>query len=354
VTFAVSDTGIGMTDEQLGRLFEAFSQAEASTRSRYGGTGLGLAISRHFCRLMGGDIAVESIHGQGSTFTLRLPAHAVAPRSESQVPGGDSEPGTWNLEPETGPTVLVIDDDPAVRELMQRFLRGEGMRIVTAANGEEGLRLARELRPAAITLDVMMPGLDGWAVLAALKADADLADIPVTMLTIVEDRSLGYALGAADYLTKPIDRQRLVAALRRHCPGGPGAAPCDVLIVEDDPATREVLRRALEHEGWRVREAEHGRDGLDRLAERVPSAILLDLMMPEMDGFEFIAALRTRPSWRDVPIVVVTAKDLTDEDRSRLNGYVRAIVQKAGSTQDTFLAEVRELLAASIRRQPAR
>ena len=249
---------------------------------------------------------------------------------------------------DTRPVVLVIDDDPAVRDLMQRFLRGEGMRIVAAASGEEGLRLARELRPAAITLDVMMPGMDGWAVLSALKADPDLADIPVTMLTIVEDRGLGYALGAADYLTKPIDRARLVAALRRSCRD---SEPRVALIVEDDSPTRDAVRRALEHDGWTVDEAENGRAALDRLAERPPSVIVLDLMMPVMDGFELVAELRAQPAWREIPIVVMTAKDLTDEDRKRLNGSVRAIVQKAGSTRDTFLAEVRDLLAASLRRQ---
>ena len=210
------------------------------------------------------------------------------------------------------------------------------------------MRLARELKPAAITLDVMMPGMDGWAVLSALKADPELAEIPVTMLTIVEDRGLGYALGAADYLTKPIDRARLVAALRRYC-RDPDA--CTALIVEDDPATREAVRRALEHDGWTVDEAENGRVALDRLAVRLPGVILLDLMMPELDGFGLVAELRARPAWREIPIVVMTAKDLTDEDRKRLNGSVRAIVQKAGSSRDTFLAEVRELLAASIRRQ---
>ncbi len=248
------------------------------------------------------------------------------------------------------PTILVVDDDPNVRELMQRFLRAQGMRIVTAATGEEGLRLARELRPAAITLDVMMPGMDGWATLAALKADPDLADIPVTMLTIVEDRGLGFALGASDYLTKPIDRERLVRALRRYCRNRDA---CTVLVVEDDPATREVVGRALEAAGWTVDLAEHGRAGLERLAERVPGVILLDLMMPELDGFGFIAELRARPVWRDVPIVVMTAKDLTEEDRRRLNGYVRAIIQKAGAPRETFLTEVRELLAASLRRPPS-
>ncbi|MFN8634130.1 MAG: GAF domain-containing protein [Chloroflexota bacterium] len=347
--FTVSDTGIGMTDEQLSRLFEAFSQADASTTRRFGGTGLGLAITRHFCQMMGGDVTVESEYGVGSTFTISLPV-AVA-RDEGR--GTSERASSTPLAPHpsslaTGPIVLVVDDDPAARDLMQRFLRGEGWQIVTAASGEEGLRLARELKPAAITLDVMMPGLDGWAVLSALKADPELAEIPVTMLSIVEDRGLGYALGAADYLTKPIDRARLVAALRRYCQDRDA---CTVLVVEDDPATRETVRRALEQDGWSVDEAANGRIALERLAVQLPGVILLDLMMPELDGFEVVAALRARPEWRDLPVVIMTAKELTDEDRQRLNGSVRAIVQKAGSSRDTFLAEVRALLAASIQRR---
>src|SRR3712207_5183338 len=192
----------------------------------------------------------------------------------------------------------------------------------------------------------MMPGMDGWAVLAALKADPDLADIPVTMLTIIEDRNLGYALGAADYLTKPVDRERLVRALRRHLRG---VGDPIILVVEDDPATREVVSRALEGAGWTVDVAEHGRARLERLAERVPGVILLNLMMPELDGFGFIEEVHARPAWRDIPIVVMTAKDVTEEDRRRLTGYVRAIVQKAGAPREAFLAEVRGLVLASLR-----
>ena len=243
--------------------------------------------------------------------------------------------------------MLVIDDDAAVRDLMQRFLAKEGFRIVTAAGGEEGLRLARELRPDAITLDVMMPGMDGWAVLSALKADPDLADIPVIMLTIVDDRNLGYALGAADYLTKPIDRERLVAVLRQHRRDLP------VLVVDDDVEARQLFRRMLEREGWTVVEAANGRVALERLRDSSPSVILLDLMMPEMDGFEFVAELRRHEPWRAIPIVVVTAKDLTDDDRERLNGHVEKILQKGAHGREQLLAEVRDLVAASVaRRRP--
>ncbi len=332
----VSDTGIGMSDEQLGRMFEAFSQADVSTTRKYGGTGLGLAITRHFCRMMGGDVLVESELGKGSVFTVTLPEEVpdVEMRfepiaSQRPVPAGPAN------------TILVIDDDPAVGDLLQRALRREGFRVVLAPNGPEGLRLAKEIHPDAITLDVMMPSMDGWSVLSRLKADPGLATIPVIMLTMVDDRNLGYILGASDYLTKPVDRNLLVAILNKY---RRDKATCAALIVEDDTGTREILRRALEKEGWAVNEAENGQIGLERLAERLPQLILLDLMMPMMDGFDFVSEIRKHDIWRKIPVVVVTAKDITPEDRKRLNGYVELILQKSAYSREQLIAEIRELV----------
>jgi CheY-like chemotaxis protein len=346
ITFAVADTGIGMSPEQAGKLFEAFSQADASTGRKYGGTGLGLAISRRFCQMMGGDIAVTGELGKGSTFTITLPAEVAdaSPASGDEQAGSD---GTGRASAgRDAPLVLVIDDDPAARDLLRRVLSKEGFRVELAAGGEEGLQRAKEQHAAVITLDVLMPGMDGWAVLAALKADPDLADIPVIMLTMLDDKSLGYALGAADYMTKPIDRERLVAVLKKYWRDHRSAT---VLVVEDDAATREMLRRTLDQEGWTVGEAENGRVGLEHVAERRPDLILLDLMMPEMDGFEFVTNLRKREEWRTIPIVVITAKDLTPEDRLRLNGYVEKILQKGASSREELRAEVRDLVAACVR-----
>ncbi|HEV8141488.1 MAG TPA: response regulator, partial [Methylomirabilota bacterium] len=340
--FSVIDTGIGMTPEQLTRLFETFSQADAATTRRYGGTGLGLALSRRLCRMMGGDVTVESTSGEGSTFIIRLPAVVAEVVEEAPAPVAFDR-----VEPGVG-TVLVIDDEAAVRDLMQRFLTKEGFRVVTASGGEEGLRRARELRPDAITLDVMMPGMDGWAVLTALKGDPQVADIPVIMLTIVDDRNLGYALGASDYLTKPIDRERLVTVLKKHRRDLP------VLIVDDDAVLRQLLRRMLEPEGYTVVEAENGRAALEQLRGVSPSVILLDLMMPEMDGFEFVTELRRHDAWRAIPIVVITAKELTRDDRDRLNGYVEKILQKGAHGRDQLLAEVRELVQTSVARRSPR
>jgi CheY-like chemotaxis protein len=207
--------------------------------------------------------------------------------------------------------------------------------------GEEGLRLAKELLPAVITLDVMMPGMDGWAVLAALKADPDPDDIPVIMVTIIDQKNMGYALGAAEYLTKPIDRARLLTVLNRYKQDA-GIGP--VLVVDDDPAVRKMVRRMLEKEDWKVVEAENGRHALEILDEAAPSLVLLDLMMPEMDGFEFISELRRNDRWNKVPVVVVTAKDLTVEDRQRLNGYVEKVVQKGSYSAESLMSELRGLV----------
>jgi signal transduction histidine kinase/CheY-like chemotaxis protein/HAMP domain-containing protein len=344
IKFEVSDSGIGMSPQQVSKLFQAFSQADASTTRRYGGTGLGLVITKHFCGMMGGEIIVESELGVGSTFTIWLPALVQERRVEPPL---IADSGLEHLRPE-GSTILVIDDEPTVCHLLSRFLSKEGFRVETATSGEEGLQLARELQPDAITLDVLMPGMDGWTVLAMLKSDPDLASVPVIMLTIVDDKRKGYALGASEYVTKPIDRERLVAILRkyrriRH--------PFSVLVVEDESAAREMLRRAIEKEGWAVVEAENGQMALERLAEARPGLILLDLMMPEMDGFQFMAELRKHEVWRSIPVVVVTARDLTIEDHLRLNGYVEKILQKQAFSQDALLAEVRALAAGAVRQR---
>jgi signal transduction histidine kinase len=220
IIFRVSDTGIGMTSEQVKRLFEPFSQADSSTTKKYGGTGLGLIISRRFCQMMGGDITVKSEPGQGSTFIVRLPANG-RPTPEDE-PAGEVMPDqpTASLEDspaveDNRPLVLIIDDDPVVRDLLHNYLAKEGFRVKTATNGKEGVCLARRERPEAITLDVLMPGegADGWSTLSAIKTDPELAGIPVIMVTIVDDKNKGFILGAADYLTKPIDRERLRAIL---------------------------------------------------------------------------------------------------------------------------------------------
>jgi signal transduction histidine kinase/DNA-binding response OmpR family regulator/HAMP domain-containing protein len=347
ITMAVTDTGIGMTPEQVGRLFQEFVQADASTTRKYGGTGLGLAISRRFCQMMGGDITVESEVGRGSTFTIRLPVEVTAAQP---VPVARSTPPRAPAPSRAIPIVLVVDDDPTVRNVTERFLTREGFSVVTADGGHEGLRLTRELHPAAITLDVIMPDLDGWTVLAAIKGDPALADIPVVLMTIVDEKNRGYSLGAADYMVKPVDRERLGVVLRAIV----GHGGRRVLVVDDDDILRRGILQTLEKEGWKVSEADNGRTGLERLAEAVPDVIVLDLMMPEMDGFEFLEELRRRAEWRGIPVLVVTAKDLTEEDHRRLNGEVERILQKDAPTRDDMLREVSSTLAGFLERGRAR
>lgn len=343
IIFRIADNGIGMTPEQIGRLFQAFTQADASTTRKYGGTGLGLTISRHFARMMGGDITIQSEPGIGSTFTVRIPSVV----SENKIETRSAVEMPTVAAPRQICSVLVVDDDLAVQELLQRTLRKEGFQVITAPNGLQGLRLARALHPDVITLDVMMPGMDGWSVLSALKADPDTVDIPVIMLTIVEDRHLGYALGVSDYITKPVDRAKLVEILQKY--RHDGLAPNPILIIEDDPSTRQMLRRTLEREGWPILEAENGRVGLEHLQRQRPAVILLDLMMPEMDGFEFAAELHRRENWRGIPIVVLTAKDLSLDERRQLYGYVEKIIQKGSYSREELLVEVRKLVSGSMR-----
>lgn len=332
IVFKVIDSGIGMTEEQTAKLFTAFTQADASTTRKYGGTGLGLAISKRFCQMMGGDIFVESAFGQGSTFTVRLPGQVVEKAQISEVKA--SVPNAR--------TALVIDDDGVVQDLLKRTLNKEGWGVITAGTGKEGLRLATERHPDVIILDVLMPAMDGWAVLHELKADAATADIPVIMVSMMNEDKLGYALGASGFLPKPVERDRLFQLLTQTVRS---ADPKSVLIVEDDPATRSLLRTLLERESWEVTEAENGEVALERLAESHPTVILCDLMMPKMDGFELVSVLREHADWSKIPIVVITAKDMTGEDYQRLTGSVKRIVMKGNMNRDDLVRQIRELVS---------
>jgi signal transduction histidine kinase/CheY-like chemotaxis protein len=333
IEIAVADTGIGMTPEQQAKLFEEFTQADSSTARQYGGTGLGLAITRKLARMMGGDVTVASEPGKGSVFTVRLPGSAESQARSSTGSDGRRSP--------TADCVLVIDDDATARELIADHLKAEGFSVVTAAGGVEGLKLAKELRPTAITLDVMMPDLDGWSVLAALRQDPELAEIPVIMITIVDEHRRGIALGAAGYLTKPIDRERLRRLVSRFRAPVP---PTRVLLVEDDAVQRERMRGWLEGPQWTVREAANGREALDRLKEGKPDVILLDLMMPEMDGFAVVATLQKETGWRDIPVIVITSLDLDAKDRARLNAGVQLVLVKERFRPADLVERIRRLV----------
>jgi len=346
IELSVADTGIGIPEDKLEHIFEEFSQADASTTREFGGTGLGLAITRRFVQMMGGDITVRSRLNKGSRFIVRLPAHVDALKA-AQAAGDamDDEPAA--VEPtaageagadESGrELVLVIEDDPESRDLLRRTLHKNHFRVATASGGDEGLRLAREMKPGAITLDVMMPGRDGWNVLKQLKSDPDLASIPVIMVTMVGDRNLGYALGADEFLTKPVDRSALAEALERLCPGAGGP----ILIVDDDAEARRMLRRQLKDLRRDVIEAADGKEALELAEESTPAFVLLDLMMPVMDGFEFLEAFRAREAYAEVPVIVVTAKDLGEAEMKRLRDKAEQVLSKGEYDRQQLVDRIR-------------
>ncbi len=336
----VADTGRGMTPEEKLQLFTRFKKLAAREGNKTG-TGLGLVISKGLCKLMGGTISCESEFGRGSTFTVRIPAElacstesVLLPRLSVVRPNGEA------------PLILVIDDDAGVRELMQRSLENKGYRVIVAGGGAEGIAIAKAQRPAAITLDVVLPGQDGWEVLSELKTDPVTEDIPVVMVTFIEQRQHGYALGASDYLVKPVAWEDLSARLARLTGGRASCGP--VLVVDDNAETRELFRRALERDGRDVLEASDGAEALALMQERRPALVLLDLMMPVMDGFEFVEQFRRYDDWQDIPILVVTARHATAEDRARLSGCVRAILEKGGSPSGDLLADILSLIRRSL------
>jgi signal transduction histidine kinase/CheY-like chemotaxis protein len=327
ISFIVGDTGIGMTEEQQGRLFQAFSQADVSTTRRYGGTGLGLAITKHFCEMLGGSIAVESVPGKGSTFTIMLPDRGHALTAAAVIPEGA----------EHAPLVMVVDDDPNGRDLLAATVRRERYRVIEAMDGETALALAREWHPDVITLDVLMPRMDGWAVLTALKSDPELAKIPIIIVTVLEDRGIAVSLGAAEFLTKPVDRARLAATLRQYVYGR-GV----VLVVDDESESRALARRHLDRLGWEAAEAGDGAGALSWLSQNPPPAmILLDLVMPGMNGFAFLEEIAKHPDWREIPIVILTAMPLGAAERELLAGRTREIIAKGA---DDFAQVLRRIL----------
>jgi signal transduction histidine kinase/DNA-binding response OmpR family regulator len=322
-TFHVSDTGIGMNEEQLGRLFQAFTQADSSTTRHYGGTGLGLTITRHFASMLGGMIQVTSKPGEGSSFIMTLPDQPMP----ASAPAAPAVPVAAAAADEgTGLTVLVVDDDPAVHDLLTAALTKENYRLLHARDGAEALEILRKTPPDIVTLDVMMPKVDGWSVLGAMKSDPALDHIPVIMVTIVDDRNLGYSLGASEFMTKPIDRARLLALVRRFAGHEPQAR---VLIVDDDPEVRDIVRTTLESSGLKTFQAANGRAAIEWLERHPPpSLILLDLLMPEMDGLEFLNRIQDQGKLVEVPIVVLTAKELSAQERAFLAERTLLILSK--------------------------
>lgn len=332
MVFTISDTGIGMSAEQTKKLFQPFSQVDASTTRKYGGTGLGLAITRHFARMLGGDVQVESELGKGSTFVLRIAAN---------VPETTKRPSLSpsSLKDSNNPRVLVIDDDTRMHDLFDELLVPQGFSVLHAFNGSSGIRVAQEQVPDLITLDIVMPDKDGWSVLAELKKIPIFSYIPVVLVSMYAERDLGFALGAADFVSKPLEAKALLNTLRRHRRKD---RPAHALVVDDDEPTRQMLRRILEKEGWQVSEADNGRTALESLENWTPGLMLLDLMMPEIDGFSVVEAMQARPEWRKIPVVIVTALDLSQADLDRLGGRIFKVLQKGKYNRADLLELVRQ------------
>jgi len=332
IDFNISDTGIGMTPDQVDKVFKPFTQADEKTTRKFGGTGLGLTITKMFAEMMGGDINIKSKEGEGTTFTATIPLKVKDLKVVQSVNNGKTI-----KENDSDYKVLVIDDDDNAQDMMKKFLEKQNVSIIQAKSGEEGLKLAAEYLPDAITLDVMMPEMDGWEVLTALQSNDVTKNIPVIMLTMADEPDIGYSLGATDYLTKPVNWNQLSNILSNH---KIESASQTILIVEDDDTTREMLKKSLTGHDFKVRIATNGKEGLEKVKDSKPGLVLLDLMMPEMDGFEFAEKLRENKDWLDIPVVVITAKDLTSADHKRLKGNVEAIMQKGSYSKKELMSEV--------------
>lgn len=331
IEFSVSDTGVGIPENQLGALFKAFSQTDASTTRQYGGTGLGLYLTKLFCDMLGGIISVKSEFGKGSTFNLLLPKKSVYPKKKT----GLNENSNIKSTSEEGKTVLVIDDDPSVHKEIESVLDKAGFTVLHAYNGESGLQIARLKMPQVIILDILMPGTDGWTILSFLKSDELVSHIPVIILTIVSEADLGYALGAVDFIRKPLEPKLLVEKINQLNPDHKAGK---VLVVDDDSDARWLMSRAVLKAGFDVLSASNGKEAIDCLSHDKVSVILLDLMMPGMDGFEVINILLKNDEWRKIPLIVVTAKELTEKEQFNLLEHSKTILQKGRYKRKELIA----------------
>ena len=321
----VADTGLGVAAEDHERIFDSFQQGTRPA-GQAEGTGLGLTLTKRIVELHGGTIWVESEVGQGSRFGFTLPAGPEEPVLTT-VPLAGTESGL-TAEPSTGPgpTVVVVEDDRRSFDLLRAYLEAAGVRVVGARDGVEGLDTVRRLSPAGVVLDILLPGIDGWEVLAQLKADPRTAPIPVIVVSMLDERGRGFALGAAEYLVKPVGKEQLLAAVYRAA-----AMPerkHTVVAIDDDPLAIELVRANLEPEGWTVLGAPTGHEGLALIRDRQPAVVLLDLLMPGMDGFEVVEALRAEPGTKTVPVVILTSKSMTRQDKERLQGRITYVARK--------------------------
>ena len=337
VELSVTDTGIGIAKGNLDKIFDEFRQVDGSSTREYGGTGLGLAITRRLVKLLGGEIRVESEIGKGSTFIINIPVTLDGVEALTEA--------FTQIDPDKK-TILAVDDDPSVIYVLKKYLEGEGYQVVPAHNGAEAIRLAKEVKPFAITLDIMIPGKDGWEVINELKGDPATEHIPIVVISILDNKSLGFSLGVTEYLTKPVERDTILNALGRLISPRCIGMDCtpNVLLVDDDPIHIMAMKAVLTGNGYKVMVAPGGKEGIETLKDATPCAIILDIMMPEVDGFMVLEELKKRKETRDIPVIILTAKDITDDDKKRLNGRIQDIIGKGNFAHEEVLRDLKNIL----------
>ncbi|WP_455209605.1 ATP-binding response regulator [Kaarinaea lacus] len=347
----VQDTGIGMNREQLNNIFKSFTQADSSTTRRYGGTGLGLSISRHFCEMMGGSIMVHSEPEKGTSFTVDLPMEVIGPKADPlKIRFDNSKCSSRRLKISR---VLIVGDNTQSIDLIERFLTREGFFADGAISVIQALNLARENRPDVIVIDENSLTFDGWNNLVELKKNHFLNNIPIIMLTKSDSKQLALAIGATDYISKPIQRSRLVDIVTKYTRDKSYNSESNnyLLVIDDDESNRLMMQRMLETEGFNVKVADNGESGIKCVAEKKPALIFLDIMMPVMNGFEFVDALRENPDWNNVPVITVTGHELSEEQRNRLHGQVEAIISKDNLQPAGLLQKMREVVVNILRQE---
>lgn len=356
VSFAVKDSGIGIEEKNLHLVFEEFQQIDSSHSRKYKGTGLGLPISRRLARMLGGDLAVESEFGKGSKFTLTIPPTYTPERgqeSKKAAPVPKETPratapipikqAVATLGPESGAKILCIDDDPDALQILRSYLVPEGYNVTVAYSGDEGMKLAQQIKPALITLDIMMPQKDGWQVLREMKRDPQLKDIPVIIHSMIDNKPLAMSLGAIDVMPKPVDSKALLQRVQTAVT----SRDQYVLVVDDNKDYAVALKELLETEGFKARVANSGEEAIKILKEAVPAVIFLDVVMPGMDGFQVVRRLQGNEAWKKIPVVILSGKELTDKERDMLQSHIKDVLNKEEFNKEAIASTIKRILTSA-------